>query len=117
MAEQRLLIRPAQMVILRKDADKRFFEGLQDNFARLYPDTQDMPARISGAILRAKTYELTSDQDLEWFIELDLQRGREWERAPEMSGALEILDNPGVDSVGRRFRLEKWLRRWDAASL
>jgi hypothetical protein len=108
-----LVIRPTQMALLGKEVERHFIDGLADQFARLYPNVEDVRDRVIAAIDRARGYEMRSRDDIEWFVDLDLRRGFEWEKQPEMNWALEILDNPGVDPAGRRFRLEKWLRKWD----
>jgi hypothetical protein len=72
----------------------------------------NLARRIANALDRARRYGLRSDADCEWFVELDLRIGENWEVAPGMDWALEILDNPEVDALSRRYRLEKRMKKW-----
>jgi hypothetical protein len=101
------------MALLRLDAERRWLEDLCLRMELAHPWVHDLRERVKRAIDRGRRYELIRDSDIEWFVDLDLRRGPEWEREAEMDWALEVLDNPGVDAAGKRFRLEKRIRRWD----
>lgn len=101
------------MSLLGREVEKVFIDGLIAQFSRSHPDAGNLPDRIPATVARARAYGFSSDDDLEWFVALDFDRGFEWEKQPEMNWFLDILDNPAVDPAGRRFRVEKWLRRWD----
>lgn len=108
-----LTIRSAQMSVFRKEKQRRFRDALRERVEREYPHVEAGDGRVENALRRAEKYGLRADEDLDWFVDLDLERGAEWERQPEMDWVLEILDNPEVAPSGRRFRLEKQLRKWD----
>ena len=109
-----LTIRSAQMSVFRKEKQRRFRDALRDRIAREYPHIEPGDDRVENALRRGAKYGLRTEEDLDWFVDLDLQRGAEWERQPDMDWVLEILDNPEVAPAGRRFRLEKQLKRWDS---
>ena len=108
-----LVIRPSQMSHFRDHLERKFIADLEEHYARLYPDVAAIRDRVTAAVDRARGYAFATRDDIEWFVALDLERGPEWEKQPEMDWAMDILDNPAADPAGRRFRLEKWIRRWD----
>lgn len=109
-----LTIRLPQLATLGQDVERRFTDDLVARFLDLLPDQISLRQRINDARRRGARYGVRSNDDIEWFVELDLRRGHEWELHPDMSWALDLLSNPAVDLLGRRFRLEKLLRKWDA---
>lgn len=113
MPDPILTIRHAQLSHLGDHMERKFIDGLVEHFARLYPDVEAIRERVTAAVDRARGYAITPRDDIKWFVTLDMDRGPEWEKQPDMDWALDILDNPAVDPAGRRFRLEKWIRRWD----
>lgn len=114
MPSPTLVIRPTQMALLADQVDQTFLDGLVEQFARLYPDIAGIRDRITAIMSRAHRYGIRGQDDIGWFVGLDFARGHEWEQLPGMEWALDILDNPRVDMAGRRFRLEKWMRKWDS---
>ena len=109
-----LTIRTPQLSVLGQDVDRRFVDLLVERFLPLLPDSVALRERILSARQRCAGYGVLANQDLEWFVELELTRGPEWELQPAMQWSLAFLDNPKVDLAGRRFRLEKMLKKWDA---
>lgn len=114
MTTPMLTVRSSQLSVLGHDVDQRFIDSLVARFLHLLPDPVALRERILSARQRCARYGVLANQDLEWFVELELTRGPEWELQPAMNWTLEFLDNPKVDLAGRRFRLEKLLKRWDA---
>ena len=108
-----LIIRAAQMAVLAADARLRFVEELIRSLSRSFPAESNLSDRVLSTVKRARLYGFTASDDVEWFVNLDFARGHEWETMPDMDRSFEILDNADVDPAGRRFRLEKWLRKCD----
>lgn len=106
-----LTIRHAQLAVLGQDVAQRFVDGLAQRFSARYPAAQNLRPRIVACQQRASGYAITDNDDLHWFVNLDLLLGHQWELAPAMRWALDILDSPAVDIAGRRYRLEKGLQK------
>ncbi len=106
-----LTVRHAQLAALGRDVGQRFVDDLTQRFSALYPAAQNLGPRIVACQARALGYAITENDDVHWFVQLDLRLGPEWELAPAMRWALDILDSPAVDIAGRRYRLEKGLQR------
>ena len=106
-----LKIRAEQMAALSGEVERNDLDEVIVRFSALHPEIDDMRARIDAILKRARKYGFTrNDAFIDWFIELDLARGFEWELIPEMDCALDILNHPEVDPSGKRSRLEKLLR-------
>jgi hypothetical protein len=109
-----LTIRDEQMSALALDFDERFIERVTREFAAWHDGSQTVRARILQARQRAARYGIFRNEDVAWFIGLDLKLGAEWELRPGMTFALGILENTASDLAGRRFRLDKALVKWKA---
>eukprot|EP00456_Euglypha_rotunda_P067468 TRINITY_DN58467_c0_g1_i1.p1 TRINITY_DN58467_c0_g1~~TRINITY_DN58467_c0_g1_i1.p1 ORF type:complete len:100 (+),score=10.45 TRINITY_DN58467_c0_g1_i1:280-579(+) len=88
-----LTIRSAQMSVFRKEKHRRFRDELRDRIAREYPQIDPGDVRVEKALRRAAKYGLRAEEDLDWFVDLDLQRGAEWERQPEMDWGHPLVSN------------------------
>lgn len=109
-----MTIRSSQLRVLGLDVDRRFIDDLVAFYQHLLPDPITLRQRVNDARQRGVRYGVQSSHDIDWFVELDLRRGSAWELQPDMAWALDMLDNPAVDLMGRRFRLDKLLHKWDA---
>ena len=118
-----LIIRPAQMEVFRRQAVDRFVERMVQHVAREFPDryaalgeaeTEDF---VRTAIKRAAKYRIEHEGAVAVYIELMLEFGEGFERAPNREWAGNILANvelPGVkriDMIRERFSVATRGRR------
>jgi hypothetical protein len=108
-----LLIRSQQMKVFESEMERRFIDRMVETFSRSHKQIESLRERIRKAATRSREYGIQADPDIQWFVALDLDRGASWETVPGMEWALDILDSPGVEVSGLRFRLEKRLQKWD----
>ena len=108
-----LIIRSSQLHAVASGFRKERLDELLQQFAERHAGIAGVEDRVLNAVARASRYGLRDLDDVEWFATLDLVRGENWEADPAMQWAREILQSSEVDPAGRRFRLNKLLRRWD----
>ena len=80
-----LTIRAEQMAALSGEVEPNYLDELTVRFLALHPEIENMQARIDAILNRAQKYGFSrNDAFIDWFIELDLTRGFEWELIPEV---------------------------------
>ena len=111
-----LIIRQQQMDAFRAVLKKAFLTRLADRAEARHEEARALgragvEARVEAACARAGRYGLTSKRDVARFVDLDFTAGEDFENAPGMEWARQLLETRGLNGATRLFRVESRLER------